>query len=676
MEWIFILLCLVPVVFCPKKLFNGFNLPQTVALSTLSAAGLTLGVAEGKFSNATPSVFIYMFLFYIFLSTLWTYPSHNGRKEFGLQASLLLVYILGCAFIERSTINAVAITTSAVLGFNLIYANAQTHLVDPFFPNQIKAGGAPDRPIGTIGNSNFFSSYLSSAIWLSIYAAFSFHKTILIIPAFAIFMVYKAGCRAGQLAVFGSLTFFVLVGSYYDVIPGGDFLFHALLATIITFFFFSFVLLVTNWDAFINKEIDPKGKQVWWATLRFRYCYILSALRMIKRKWLFGGGLWSYRVGVYAAQAEINDKDPNFLNPRRYLTPQPREVHNDWVEHVVEYGIFGFSLFLGFVVSTYYCGFNYLSRTVGTNDFFFMLILLSGFTSVLINAVFFFGLRMPSTGVMFWLNAACIVAISGKSVRVFDFGFFTVVFVAMCLGVFLWYCVIRRTFASHYFSKYMTSKDPVKKHDALLKTLQYAPYDTIYRTHAALAIQQFDPIVSNLHATKMLEHFDGMTPLNIMLLNVALSRAKGAKSIIDEAVAYLKTSHWLLPTFKPTNDLLSKKGIGGKSKYLGGQCDMKISDETVIWKARAFMEARGKAQLNVQLLDEQIRNLSLQRENFVLQVQLANSNLEATLIHEKKRLNLPDDWVFDPVHGEFLNPQEMSEEDRKRLVPLQGGANG
>jgi len=662
---------MTPLIICPKTLFNGFALPQTLALGLLSAMGIVLGMVGGDPLPIVglPNTLLILFTLYVVFSFLHTEPIHNGRKELGLQLTLIACFFLFSKYLTPEWIGYLALSTTIVLALNTIYARLQTLGIDPFFPNSVKAGGSITNAIGFIGNPNFLASYLSGAIWLGIYASVFYNYLLLIVVALALFVLYKTGSRAGQLGIAVSFWFFILMCSYFNIIL--NVIFHLGLAITIFGLLTFGMLLHDNWEKFFYSEIDPRGDQVWFATFRFRICYWICAWELIKRKPFFGWGLWGYRREIYNIQAMLHDRDSRFLNPKRYITPQPREVHNDFLEHIVEYGLFGFLVFMSFIGSIYYIGFNHLVGSVG-KEFFFMLILLSGLTSILVDAIFFFALRLPTTALNFWLICGGIIGIGGENgVAALPGGLIAVFIIPLIIG-FLWECVFKRVIASHYFVKHNMCGNEMMKGQLLMKAIEWAPHDSILRTHASIACQDYIPNLGMLHSMKLIEHFDGMTPLQVALFNVGLSATKVIDRF-DFAEMFFKRSHYILTSFKPTLDMLSaKKGIGAFTSYKGGQTNMKIGNQETLWRVRTMIAEMERLRMAKELVALKMQNLNLEMANIDTNIKLAGSQLENSLIQEKKRMNIPDHWPFNPEGGEFMNPQEMGEEERKQYG-IQGG---
>lgn len=662
MDWLFICLALVPAIFCPRFIFNGFALPQTLAVSLLSAASMVVGVWKGQFYFSTPTYLIIIFLIYTFLVTLRTNPIHNAKKEMGLQVSLLVLFLIISSYVTAKSIEFFIVSTSIVCGLISLYAIGQTMGIDPFFPNKIKQGGPTKNAIGSIGNPNFLSSYLSAIFWLTIYAGVNYHKLFFLSSSIVLFALYKTKSRAGQVAIFGSLIFFLLYCAKMNWLPYSDFIFIPGLILVVLFFIFIALLLKIKWQTFWHSKIDPDAKQrVWFASFRYRLCYWLVAWHLIKKKWLFGWGLWSYRKEVYEGQAEMNEKYPGFMDKDRYITPQPRECHNDWIEHIFEYGLVGAGIFFAFLGLIVFDGLQISTISISN------LILLTNLISIIINATFFFALRIPSTSVYFWTTCAIILALSGGTNHIYmiSIPWWICILLVFLIGFFLWECVIVRVIASRYFLLSMFTNG-MERYAHLCKALLYLPNDTALRTHATIATADYAPVASSIHSMKAMEHFDGSITQWAVYCNYVLAHLKGYRNFFDTMTYYLKRGHYLLNYFTPINQFLTgKESISLKSQYKEG-AEMRIIDEVALWKIRTFVSNMDGLNKDVIIQKQQMENIQLGIQNTQQKFELAKANIENLVLYEKKRMNIPDHWIFDAEEGIFKDPAIMSADELKK----------
>lgn len=686
MTWFFIGAAAIPLFFAPTKLFNGYSVPQTLALGILSSVGLLLGVWWGVVPTTLPSILSVLFAAYMVLSVLWMTPVHNAKKELGQQLPMQLVFLLACVYATWDDMRWVALAFSIMLALQCLYGHLQTQLIDPFFPPKIKAGGPKENPIGSIGNPNFLAAYISTTLWLSVYAAVAFprFRILWFVPLGALYILWKTGCRAGQLATLGSVAFFILVAAWHGALPLGGwvdnaFLFNVITAEGVILILFLFVAFKVNWETFWRKPIDPKGAQVWYASLRYRFCFWITALYLVREKLLFGWGLWSYRKEVYRMQAWLHEHKWNdFLKYDRYLTPQPREVHNDFIEHVVEFGVVGASLWFAMVGAVYWVGFKHLGASSG-EEFWLMLVLLTSMTCAMLDSVFFFLLRLPSAAVVFWVTAGCVVALSGGQVVALGESLPLALAAVALWSPFVYYCMVTRFLASWYFSEARSSPKANRRGEFLEKAIRWQPNDTILRTFAALSVVDFDATAANFHAMKIFNDFDGMAPQHAAYFNVALCRAR-TRNHFEECAVFLNYGQWLHPYWPPIKDfLLSRDGVGIRSRYVGGERTLVKGNEETLWKVKALLKTRENVQLKIReverlkerLLAEngngelvsQLRYALLckEQECFVRDLQSCFLSLKVVIVMERKRLNVPDNWFYNREAGEFLAPVEVDQ---------------
>jgi len=649
MIWLLFIIGFVPLFILPRVIFNAFSLPQIFALGLLSSLGVIGGVASGIISLATPCLLAILYAIYMVLSITWTTPTHNGVKELGLQIPLILLFLLGSTYITLSNSFVIALSVALAATICSIYSFGQTKGIDWIFPNDLKKGGKVTNAIGTIGNPNFLSAYLVSSFWLSVYACFAIHYSLIFLPLSCGYALYLTKSRAGAMGMVGSTLFIAITAGFLNCYPGGFIVSTSLSFLLISTIPISIYLFRKHWDTFWNKEIDPQGEQIWYATLRYRFCYWWSALELIKQKPVFGWGMWTYRREVYQAQSKINDKHPGFLNPKRYITPQPREVHNDYLEHLVEFGFVGASIFGIIVVLVYKLGFVFLLSQVGI-PFVLMLLLLTNLTGILFNALYFFALRIPSSGINFWITCAMIVGISSSNIATFSTGIIPTLIVTFIVGGFFWNCICKRVLASYWFSEFGKGKDVTYTSLCLNKVLKYAPYDSLYRTYAMSSIMDAMPEIGNYHAEVITSHYDGMTPLWSALFNRAYASLRDSDCRFNTPVFYLKNSLAVLPEgFEPTHQLLTgSQGIASKARILDARrARMREVSQEVFWKIKAMESDKQNLQLSME-------NIQLKGNQIALQQQ-------QVLIEEKKRLNVPDDWVFNTMVGKFMSPEEQDQ---------------
>jgi O-antigen ligase len=321
----------------PMVTYDIFNLPQTAFLALLSAVGLVGLGASGAATISLPILLSIFFLLYIAINTLWTATLDGAKKEFALQFVLIAVFIIASTVSKGFVIN-VLMVLYIVGSLIQVYALSQTTGYDILFPMRNKLFPGDKRPIGTIGNMNFFAAYILPLFWLGIYLGITvpgFIGYVVVSSCITLYLMKKTACRGAMIGLIASA--FVL----FVLLSIGGWLPKVVLECLVLIGIFC-LIAIGNWLwaewAVINGETikverveESYGKTFTYApttkyaTLRYRFCYWQAGWELVKEKPWQGHGLRSYRKLVYYAQAAINDRDPNFLNDERYITPQPRE---------------------------------------------------------------------------------------------------------------------------------------------------------------------------------------------------------------------------------------------------------------------------------------------------------------------------------------------------------------
>lgn len=199
-----------------------------------------------------------------------------------------------------------------------------------------------------------------------------------------------------------------------------------------------------------------------------------------------------------------------------------------------------------------------------------------------------------------------------------------------------------------------------RKIDYMDRAMAFAPDDTLLRTFACIACIDYEPGLANIHAAKMLNFYDGMSPLSSTFFNVALARLR-TENKFDEATSFLKHSHWLLPYFEPTLNLLnSPDGAAVRSKIRDGgrRATMRIVSDETRWKFQAMVEHRQRLESDMRFLQAEMGKVKAEMANAELQAQNA-------LLAEKKRLGIPDTWVYEADKGRFIHPDKLEGEKKK-----------
>lgn len=641
LEYLFYVVVCVPLFFLPMILFDIFTLPQTVLLALLSAVGVVGLGASGSVFVSLPVLLALLLAVYMVISTFWTQVLDGARKEFAIQFSLLLLFVLVLQIRQASMVPILVVMYCASL-LSQLYALGQTFEIDFIFPFRLtvrpyEKNDLPDRrPIATIGNMNFFASYILPLFWVGFYLAVTVSPLFSFGLGLNLFLLWKTKCRGAWIGFAGSWYCFLLLLSVSGVFPSmRSFLVPIVLLGVLAV---GSVMrwLWKRWDRINNEKIKTlKTTQL--ASLRYRICYWRSGWYLFKQKIWQGWGLRSYRKLVYFAQADINDKDLSFLDPERYITPQPRECHNDWLEDLVELGITGTLIRWG-LMGLIFC-FGIKEIFVGS---LFSLFLLAAILSIAIHAVFFFGMRLPSTGMVFWVLGGLLIVSSDASAQILRLPPVVSVGAAIIFAVYLWEMVGKEVIGSYYFMKFQSSKSTRQKERLCLKAVQWSPKETIYNTNMMVGYLNVSPPTANKFAEPMWFDYDGMTPGWVMHYN--MGAVAESMNNIELAFRHYGTSHRLLPTFQPSIEKV-----------------VQLAPYMPLPKKGEFMKkVKEEARLNILLMRSQMDNLELQKQN----VDAAAHNL---ILQEAARMNIPQGWHYDFQTGEFCSPEELTERQKQQV---------
>ena len=95
---------------------------------------------------------------------------------------------------------------------------------------------------------------------------------------------------------------------------------------------------------------------------------------------------------------------------------------------------------------------------------------------------------------------------------------------------------------------------------------------------------------------------------------------------------------------------------------------MKIVDDAAVWKIRTMIVEKTNFSLKKELMKKEIETLALQMQNLDQADELAMSKISELLSTERRKLNLPVNWPFDPDQGSFINPETIKEEEKDKLL--------
>jgi len=639
LEWLLCLIAFTPVIMLPMVLFDIFSLPQTAFLALLSALGVVVGLGVGGYMIINlPVLLTLMLIVYMLVSTFWTSVVDGARKEFAIQFGLLSIFLLAM-YVEQESITVVLIMLYLALIFNQIYAYGQTIGYDAVFPMRLIMSPGDRRPIGMIGNMNFFASYVVGLFWIGIYLALKVSFVFWFGAPLSLYLLYKTRCRGALIGLGGSTYFFLILLALGGWIP-----IHSLYGLGFIGLSGAFAIFCWLWEDWeeINTERLTDKSDTSYMTLRYRLCYWKIGWEMFKKKVFQGYGLRSYRKLVYYAQAEINEKDPTFLDKYRYITPQPRECHNDWLEDLVELGLIGTAIRWLLIGLVFYLGIKVLAGNV------MMLFVLTAMAAACGHALFFFNMRLPSSGMVFWMLAGFVVSMSMSTMPGMSFlvSPILIVFIGLILAWLWWELNGKNILGSYWFMRFQKTINPEEKEIFCHKALHWAPQETIYNTHMLIGYLHVAPEHAIKFAEQMWHYYDGMTPAWVMHFNMGSVAEK--LGYYELAYRQYLASHRLLPSFQPTLSRLAH--IEPLVPYpKKGSIMKRVKEET---------------RLGVLLLKEKIDSLEKDKQNMMLQI-------NNVVYEEAIRLNIPQGWHYEHEQGMFLSPEELNQFQQQQAQELE-----
>jgi O-antigen ligase len=663
------------------RFLDGYILPQIGIASFGISLALVFLVWQGLFPLNLSCILALGFFSYLMIANSWSTVPHNSLRDvpliFASVFSFIIASCIGSTFGNVGLVG-IALAVFCVSMFTCLYGIGQRFRFDPLFHERLKSrkDAYADKPkekipecfqnenfvdsraISTLGNTNYAAGFFLSTIPFLFFLSFEVSPWFLLSFLVVVGAMVATHTRAGLLSIF-TIAFVGLVlaserGYLFDILfwAFGDMpILSVILLSVIIIAGGIFLLKkarkgkwlssLSNPDDPINTTLDIEHthQDHWVAHFRYRLRYIRAAWYLIKRKPLQGYGLRTYRKEVYYAQAMLDMQTKGEFLGYGYQTPQPREVHNDLIENFVEGGFPGGLLFLAVVGTVLYSCAGALNSGIPMMRYLAMAGMVAGIVGFLVDACFFFPLRLGPSAMMFWTSLALAQSyIAPSSVVSFGQGWMLPAFVLACLAAMNWEGVIKPNLGNWYFTKANFSQYSYNKEKYLNKAMDMCPKETIFRTHMLIGYMDSLPNESDQQAEAMRQHYDGMTPGWAMAYNSAMAAI--ANQRWEDAGRFLRDSLVFYPAFQPARDLMAK--IWAKIPLPRERIKMKKMTDEGLTAIRAHQQRADGMQKEIQ---RELINVQLSIENIIL--------------NEKLRLNIPIDWPFDVQTGVFLSPREV-----------------
>ncbi|MCJ7593719.1 MAG: O-antigen ligase family protein, partial [Desulfobacterales bacterium] len=327
---IFFLALFVPLLVLPGLLDNPFNTPKTLLM--LAGVSIMVGLYATHFFRgpgvqtsqaSTPRILIFL-IFLNFFSFLYTRNNYYTTVAVTLNITSLLIF----HFVSLNVCGKKALWLLLCTAFSGLLVSVETWLQyhNVFILFWWSQPGS--MLTGTIGNSNFLGAYLTFPLFALLGLTFLLKGKLRLIPSgLLIFMLTAflfSRARAGWMGFTLTLPLFFLmmkrifkisVREYFNSHSRQIAAYGALILILVGFLWSVAPERFRNMMAYKNVTQSD--------TLKLRtQKYFRASFWLFKQSPLFGTGLWSYRNGVYDAQAEIQKMDENFF--RNYPEPKPR----------------------------------------------------------------------------------------------------------------------------------------------------------------------------------------------------------------------------------------------------------------------------------------------------------------------------------------------------------------
>lgn len=439
---------IIPLFFFPFFV-DSFELPKLIGVFFLTSCFYILNLHSKKFVDIKKEPFFLPFICFLFWMVFTTRNCLNpypGFLKILIWVFFFIYYYSLINFIKNHSEIIVLIKGFVLFSFfAAIYGILQTSGID-FVDWTFKRS-----PLSTFGRRNFAAEYLVMIfpyLYTLIFISRKKERFIyLFISVFLFIHLVLTFTRASWIAfVFSSLFFFFSIKK----IPSFS------LKKIITFLLF--FLLISP----IFSQVKKFGK----GSVKSRILIWKTTLKMSKDHFLTGIGPGNFQI-IYPLYA---GKQKDSLLP---TTINIRNVHNDYLEVLVETGIIGLLLFLWFLCIPFSL---YKNISKGKEKILFIGVLTS-ILAMYINALFSFPFKRVPTLYIFWTSFGILSILANKKEKIYrkkiylwNFILFIIYFASSFL--FFHYAVM----ANFYFKKTMEVKEKVRKKQMVEKCVKHFPY--------------------------------------------------------------------------------------------------------------------------------------------------------------------------------------------------------
>lgn len=380
--WYLISILIITILFAPFSI-DLFFMPRLYLFSILNIILLIISLKKHYFipKNLNPPHYLFS---YLILFSLFSFLKNPSIVLFNIIFLYFFLWIF-LNIVEKTKKDNIILVLKffSIIGFmEGVYGIFQYYKLDPLFVLESWAKESRMAVAGTIGTPAIFGIFLSFSLIVQIYLLINEKKFYFLI--FAIPTFYAMILNNTRSAIFGTiLSLSYLLFSKFK----RKFLIYILILIIIFFIFI-----------FFNKDIKQRWgelfdlKKIHSANIRIFYWKV--CIYAIKENPIYGYGPASFSKVYFDNQEKIlNEKKVGKIEIIQPLL----WAHNDFLQIWIEYGLFGFLLFL---ISLFWVLFKrdnfYLKKSIAILVFFSSIFLFPFYhPSTLLLIILLFSIQNP-----------------------------------------------------------------------------------------------------------------------------------------------------------------------------------------------------------------------------------------------------------------------------------------
>lgn len=447
----------------------------------------------------------------------------STRTDLSIPAMIPIVgTVVVCGLMEFNLIGIGILCVSIAL--NCIYAIIQHKLEWDIF----KDGTHKKYPIGFSGNTIHLGIMCMVYVFLSSYLVITHHWAWGFLTVLFVYTLWITKCRAGLIGVY--------VGSLYIMACFHLGIFAAVLAATI--------LLVI-----VRRQLPTYLRDV--STLKERIKYWKIGLVQVTQSPVFGVGVGVYGTKVPFIQKHIHEHERKPSKSKSTVYPNHTRVHNDYIQHAIDFGLIGFIGYIGYLFMITYLG--VVNQNIG------MIILTGALLGLLIAGMFFHYLDIAPLRPLIWMISFFILQFvnPGASTQLNSWLWVGII----VYGLFVFRFMIKELAADMAFARYYSNTCKVPP----LPALSFKPNLTMARSRAAVrCLLHSDPWQAFHHAVHAINFYDGAQVYwelwnNLGVIFMSVQCFSLAEKCFERAVSFCPTYESALQNLKLIKEL--KKSV-------------------------------------------------------------------------------------------------------------------